>query len=361
MSLFDLLIDLHKKRGAVLETVGDRSQALRYGSRLEPEINLILHGCAVLDLQARPLIGVEGPDACRFLHGLLTNDLNGLAPGFWQPNLLCGNKGKIKHRMEVLKLAPERFVVCCEPEEGIAVGTLLDHYLVREEVTLAFLSREQIRVDLLGPRSSTMLSNLGFPEQGGMIALNGSEIQMASVPWGSQTRWGGLVPIAAAAEWLASALGSDPDCALVGTEAVEAVRIAEGLPRPGMDFGQDNFPQEAALGDHISYTKGCYIGQEPHARMYHRGHPNWQLVGLRLPETPEATANAPLFHDGSEAGRLTSVSPVAEEGLRAALGWVRHAIAEAQTPVMLGPAQAELTPFPLPHAIRRTVPETKSA
>ena len=361
MSVFDLLMDLHKNHGAVLEPVGDRFQALRYGSRLEPGINRILHGCGVLDLQIHPLIGVTGPDASRFLHGLLTNDINGLAPGHWQPNLFCGNKGKIKHRLEVLKLDPEHLVVCCEAEEGIAVGTLLDHYLVREDVTLAFLSREQIRVDLFGPKSTTTLRLLGVAEQGFPGAFGEFTFHVAPVPWGSQIRWGSLVPIAVAAEWITSALKTDPESGLVGVEAVEAVRIAEGLPRPGSDFGPDNFPQEAALGDHISYTKGCYIGQEPHARMFHRGHPNWQLVGLRLPEAVEVALDAPLFHDGSAVGRLTSVSPVTQEGKRAALGWVRHAIAEAQNPVTLESGQVELTPFPLPNVIRRTVPETGSA
>ena len=361
MSLLQPLVDLHTNRGAVLKTVGDRFQALRYGNRLEPEINPILHGCGVLDLQIRPLIEVKGPDASRFLHGLLTNDIVGLPCGRWQPNLFCGSKGKIKQRLEVLKLAAECFVICCEAEAGIAVGTLLDHYLVREDVTLAFLSREQIRVDLFGPKSTTTLHLLGVAEQGFPGSFGEFTFHVAPVPWGSQIRWGSLVPIAVAAEWITSALKTDPESGLVGVEAVEAVRIAEGLPRPGSDFGPDNFPQEAALGDHISYTKGCYIGQEPHARMFHRGHPNWQLIGLRLPETAEASADAPLFHNGNEVGCLTSVSSVAQQDKRAALGWVRHAIAEAQNPVTLESGQAELMPVPLPNTIRRTVQEAKPA
>ena len=361
MSLLQPLVDLHTNRGAVLKTVGDRFQALRYGNRLEPEINPILHGCGVLDLQIRPLIEVKGPDASRFLHGLLTNDIVGLPCGRWQPNLFCGSKGKIKQRLEVLKLAAECFVICCEAEAGIAVGTLLDHYLVREDVTLAFLSREQIRIDLFGSKSTVALHRLGIPEQACTGSFGEFEFHAAPVPWGTQTRWGCLLPIAGAAEWLASVLNSDPECDLVGTEAVDAVRIAEGLPCPGNDFGPENFPQEAALGDHISYTKGCYIGQEPHARMFHRGHPNWQLVGLRIPESVKAAAGAPLLHDGNEIGRLTSVSLITQDGMRASLGCVRHAIAEAQNPVTLESGRVELTPFPLPNTIRRTVPETKSS
>ncbi|MBQ32661.1 MAG: hypothetical protein CL923_08950 [Deltaproteobacteria bacterium] len=361
MNVFDLLMDLHKNRGAALEPIGERFQALRYGSRLEPEINRILHGCGLLDLQIRPLIGVTGPEASRFLHGLFTNDINGLPSGHWQPNLFCGNKGKIKHRMEVLKLDAERLVVCCEPEEGIAVGTLLDHYLVREDVTLALLSREQIRIDLFGVKSTRPLHRLGIPGQAFTGSSGEFAFHAAPVPWGTQARWGCLVPIAVATEWIASTLDSDPECDLVGSEAVETVRIAEGLPRPGVDFGPDNFPQEVALGDHISYTKGCYIGQESHARMFHRGHPNWQLIGLRLPETAEASADAPLFHNGNEVGCLTSVSSVAQQDKRPALGWVRHAIAEAQNPVTLESGQAELMPVPLPNTIRRTVQEAKPA
>jgi folate-binding protein YgfZ len=91
----------------------------------------------------------------------------------------------------------------------------------------------------------------------------------------------------------------------VGADAAEVVRVEHGIPQHGVDMGPDNLPGEAGIVERaVSFTKGCYIGQEPVARMYHRGRPNRRLRGLRLES--EAPAGEPVLAGGKEVGRLTS-------------------------------------------------------
>jgi tRNA-modifying protein YgfZ len=105
-----------------------------------------------------------------------------------------------------------------------------------------------------------------------------------------------------AAEALVSA-GAEP----AGPEAAEIVRIESGRPRLGADMSEDNFPGEAGIVERaVSFTKGCYVGQEPVARMFHRGHPNRHLRGLKLAAPVEPGTS--LFAGGREVGHVTSAS-----------------------------------------------------
>jgi folate-binding protein YgfZ len=93
----------------------------------------------------------------------------------------------------------------------------------------------------------------------------------------------------------------------VSPEAAEIVRIESGRPRHGVDMSEDNLPAEAGIVDRaVSFTKGCYVGQEPVARMHYKGHPNRHLRGLRLRQ--QAAPGTPLVHEGKEVGRVTSAA-----------------------------------------------------
>ena len=131
------------------------------------------------------------------------------------------------------------------------------------------------------------------------------------------------------------------------------IRITEGVPRAGVDYSTENFPQEAALGNHISYNKGCYIGQEPHARMYHRGHPNWLSVWLKIPSKSPATSGSPLFQGGKEIGQITSFGEsIKDEGFHRGIAMIRHEIAKEKKLLALAPDQQPFIEYePLPSNI----------
>jgi len=145
---------------------------------------------------------------------------------------------------------------------------------------------------------------------------------------------------------------------VVGTEALETVRIETGVPRFGADMSEENFPPEARIEDRaVSYTKGCYLGQETIARIKTYGHVNRLLVGL-LPETDAPIPRgAKLYHpdvtsvlrEHKEAGYVTSsvYSPALKRII--ALGYVNRKIEEPGTRVTIGddaPIQATVTTLP---------------
>ena len=122
-------------------------------------------------------------------------------------------------------------------------------------------------------------------------------------------------------------MSEEPETGLVGQDSLKDLQTHLGHPQFGMDYGVENFPQEAALGDHISFNKGCYVGQEPHARMYHRGHPNWILVQLQLPEDMVVSSGVKLYVEDQKVGTLTSLSSIQEQDFRNGIGMIRHQIA----------------------------------
>ena len=110
----------------------------------------------------------------------------------------------------------------------------------------------------------------------------------------------------------------------ITAETRETLRIEHGVPRFGVDFDGSNLPAEAGVVERaVSFTKGCYIGQEPIVRLAHRGHANRELHRLQLDELP--VLPAALLEGEREVGRLTSVAGVPEGGA-AALGYVRRSV-----------------------------------
>ena len=167
------------------------------------------------------------------------------------------------------------------------------------------------------PRELTLLERpLARPEVGWHAGPLGA--QLLAAPESARAAWdaavaGGAVPIGAATR--------------------ETLRIERGLPRFGIDFDGSNLPAEAGVVERaISFTKGCYIGQEPIVRLAHRGHANRELHRLRLDAPPELPAT--LQEGEREVGRLTSSAGLPEGGA-AALGYVRRAVADGAQLVAL--------------------------
>ena len=335
------LNDWHQRQGATIREIDSNGVILRYGSNSVEEINALLETCGAFDQRARWLLSVTGPDTATYLQGLVTQDAVAQEVGTLLPALICETKGKIQHRVELLRASANEFWVSCEPGEGVAVGRLLDQFHIREDVTFSLKSKTHFRVDLVGPQAPEVAH-----------ALDGTATWFSGT-WGSRPLRVAVVPLESGLAFL-EALQAHPQAQWVGEEAWEQVRIHEGLPRFGVEYGAGQFAQEAGLGEHISYTKGCYIGQEPNARMYHRGRPNWQLSGVKLPLTLRPELPTPLLHEGEACGEIRSLSEVDDGGFHRGIAWVRLAVAESLPSLTLAthPDQP-ISSFPLPHRITR--------
>lgn len=255
---------------------------------------------------------VAGEDRGRFLNGYLTCDVTALTPGAGAYGFFTSAQGRILADAVVTARVSEIRL-------AVPVGRaafLLDHlqrYVLAERVTLS-------RVD---DEIAWLLVGAGLPELaaavlGGLPQGIGGELpsEVAGVAARTVRRLDLSVPVGAvhvptaAAESVATALlaaGAEP----VTEDAVEALRVAAGVPRYGVDFDDRNFPQETGREDAVSYTKGCYLGQEVVARIHYRGHVNHELRGLVFDGDAAPEPGAVLTHDGEEVGRLGSVAATA--------------------------------------------------
>lgn len=308
-----------EKHGAEFTEVESVKLPLHYASGIQKEFETLYNQAGVLDLKAFHLIQVEGPEAENFLQRMVSNDLEKLEPGRLQANLLSTHKGKILFQLELYKQSPETFIILCNAGEGPYVGGYLDHYHIQEDLEMTLLNPQWSRCDLIGPKAQETIESIGG--QPGVWNFESQDVITISHTLGGVPRLINLIPTSAYIAFLEVA---QKQTCLVGVNAFEQVRVAERVPRYGIDYTRDNFPQEAALSDHISYSKGCYIGQETHARMYHRGHPNWQSVAIEASDQLDLQAEQELFFEQKAIGRITSLCQFSLEGKRRGIAFIKY-------------------------------------
>jgi tRNA-modifying protein YgfZ len=261
---------------------------------------------AALDRSARAILLVEGPDAAAYLNGQLTNEVEGLAEGTGCYAALLDRKGHIQSDMRVLRLAADEIWLDLDPGGAAGVLKHLRTYSVGHDAELEDRSEDWAIVSLIGPRS---LAAAGFepldPEHAHRLrAWDGIEVRGVRTDLGLD-----LIVAAADAERLRSLLGA-AGVVDVSEAAVEILRVESGRPRFGAEITSELMPAEAGIVERaIDFEKGCYIGQEPVARLHYRGKPNRRLRGVRL--SAPAKAGETLSVGDREVGSIASacVSP----------------------------------------------------
>jgi len=282
---------------------------------LDAQYRQLREECGLLDRSRRGKLLVTGPEAAEYLQGQLTNDVEGLAPGEGRYAALLDRKGHIQADMRVLRLDPDRVWLDTEAEALEAASRHLQTYKIGREVEIADLSGERALFSLLGPRSVEVAGTAALPEHaheatrvGGVECLavgtaDGIDL-IVGVP---DSPSGDLADELERVREALTAAGAVP----VGAGAAEILRIEAGRPRFGLEMTTETMPAEAGIVEQaVDFAKGCYIGQEPVARLHYKGRPNRRLRGLEL--SAPAEPGAPLRLGEREVGRLggSCVSPV---------------------------------------------------
>jgi folate-binding protein YgfZ len=272
---------------------------------LDAQYRQLREECGLLDRGDRGKLLVSGPEAAEYLQGQLTNDVEALQPGEGQYAALLDRKGHMQADMRVLRLAAEEIWVDTEPEAMAAAARHLQMYKVGREVEVADVGAERAILSLIGPRSAEIAGGSVLPENASeQTAVAGTECVAVGTTTGVD-----LIAVAAEAGRLREALLTG-GAVEVSAEAAEILRIEAGVPRYGAEMGAETMPAEAGIVETaVSFTKGCYIGQETVARLHYKGRPNRHLRGLRL--SAPASPGAELRLGEKEVGRLggSCVSP----------------------------------------------------
>ncbi|HEX5852462.1 MAG TPA: glycine cleavage T C-terminal barrel domain-containing protein [Solirubrobacteraceae bacterium] len=287
------------------------------------EHRALVEGCGLFDRSERGKLALSGAGAVEFLNGQVTNELATLAPGDGRYAAFLTHKGKMLGDLRVLAVggpgarSPAELLLDTERSALQALFDMIRRFKVGYDVELHKRTLQRGLLSLIGPEAGAVIA--GATTLGGATALGGAselgEVEHANV----EVEAGGVAALAvrtdvgvdllceaADTERLASTLrerGAVP----VGEPAAECVRIERGRPRYGIDLDDTVIPQEAGLNERaVSFTKGCYVGQETVARLFYKGKPNRHLRGLRL-SAPAATGDELLLGE-RVVGRLGSVT-----------------------------------------------------
>jgi folate-binding protein YgfZ len=312
---------------------------------------------ARLDRSDRGRLLLTGADRRSYLQGLLTNDIAALEPGRGCYAAYLTPQGRMIADMLVYELG-DAILITSVAGVGALVLQRLDELVFAEDVQVADISATHAQFAIVGPAASTVVPGLlnlhtaaleNLPEHGCVRhTFDDESVIVTRITDPGVPGFEVYAPAARAAEIIRRADAADVP-ALTADDA-ETLRIEAGIPRFGRDMDEDTIPLEAGIEDRaISFTKGCYVGQEVIVRVLHRGHGRVarRLVGLRVDAATPPAAGAAVIVDSGHGGRVTSAtwSPIA--GAPIALAYVPRESAEPGTRVTVGEAPAVVIPLPV--------------
>jgi folate-binding protein YgfZ len=308
------------------------------------ELEAALSACALAERSDLGRSLATGPDILDLLHRLTTADLASLAELRGKPAVMTTPKGRIVQRLFVHRLGGGAGVLLVSGPGGAErVRSHLESYTFREDTGLTDVTETWSCLALLGPKARDAVAAAGLPTPDAYVSARGSlegvELQVLGhdglselglsivVPGpGAPVVWGHLVEAI-------SRTGGRP----AGYRAVAAWRVLRGLPENGTELTENHNPLEAGLWDAVSFSKGCYVGQEVVARLNTYDKVTRDLRGLVLTaEGGPPEPRTPLFAGTRRVGEVTSALIPPGRSSTAALGYVRREHSTAGTELTVG-------------------------
>jgi folate-binding protein YgfZ len=268
------------------------------------EYRVITEGCGLFDRSVRGKLSLSGSEARSFLQGQVTNDVEALLPGSGCYAAFLTPKGKMLGDVRILA-AEDELLLDTERVALQPLFNLIRRGLIGYQAELHKRTLECGLLSLIGPQSVALA---GVQHLGDAPENSHAPVRIATVEARAIRTDLGVDLLCdsihtAEMENALRELGAEP----VGEDAVECLRIEGGRPRYGIDLDETVIPQEAGLNERaVSFSKGCYVGQETVARLHWRGKPNRHLRGLRL--TASAQTGQELWSEERVVGRLGSVA-----------------------------------------------------
>jgi len=309
----------------------------------ENAVRAVHEACGLVDRSERGKLALTRADAKEFLNGQVTNDVLALEPGTGCYAAFLTPKGKMLGDLRVLDLGDELWL---DTERGSlqALFDMIRRYKIGYDVELHKRTLERALLSLVGPGARDVAGARELPsaEHSSMRARRGgADVVLVATADGVDAICAAEDADAVRAAFVEAGAVEVPE------DAAEIVRVEAGRPRYGIDLDDTVIPQEAGLNERaVSFTKGCYVGQETVARLHYRGKPNRHLRGLRL--HGEAATGDALRLGEREVGRVGSVVESPRLG-RVALAIVRRE-AEPGAEVRVGEDGATATVVELPFA-----------
>jgi tRNA-modifying protein YgfZ len=323
---------------------------------LVAQTRALLHGAALVDASAHQSYVVTGKHRVDLIQRISSNDVKKLNPGEGHANCFTTNKGRIVDWVRVF-VKDDAVLLITSPGNGEHVVKWLDRYTITEDFKLREVTDDVALLHVVGPAAATIVGT--HVASGGAAAVRDAkpfsvmqgrvgahDLQVIRTE-GLTTAPGFLLFCERAqAPDIATALLilAEPDGLVAcGPQAFDAARIHEGLPLFARELGEEFHPLEAGLWGSVSFTKGCYVGQEVIARLNTYDKVMKQLARLVLSSGAGLTTPMKLFANGQDAGVITSLAgpPLLDEWR--ALGYVKKRALQSGAPIVVGAPDATIT------------------
>src|SRR5262245_25448145 len=322
-----------------------------------PAYDAARHRAAFLDRSDRARVVVSGADRASYLQGLLTNDIVALKAGEGCYAAYLTPQGRLIADLDVYELGD---VILLTMDRAVKerVLTKLDQFIFSEDVQLGDVTDTFAQIAVVGPDAAAAVAKvlggpsadalIGLPEHGNLrTAWNGDPVIVTRIADVGEPGYDVFVDRRKADAFI-SAIASAGAAAL-DEQTAETIRIEAGVPRFTRDMDEETIPLEAGIESRaISFSKGCYVGQEVIVRVLHRGHGRVarKLVGLIVAAGQPPVVGAVVRSGDREIGSITSStwSPALQKPI--ALGYVHRDFVMPGTTVIVGGAPAEVTTLP---------------
>ncbi|HKS30337.1 MAG TPA: aminomethyltransferase family protein [Pyrinomonadaceae bacterium] len=323
------LDEAHRRAGASMQEQDGWLMPASYGDVMAEYRAVREAGAGLIDLSSRGRIEVGGSEAVLFLNGLITNDVKALSDNAWMLAAFPNVQGRMLATARVLHEG-ETFLFDTEAVTREQIMKTLGRFTLAGDFSVRDVTNETALVSVQGGTAGEVVravlgEEAASVERGRIVHAEheGSQVSIMRATHTAEdgfdlfTSAEGSVPL-----WEAlSKAGARP----VGFDALELLRIEAGLPRYGIDIDETKVVLETGLDDAVSFTKGCYIGQEIIARIHFRGHVAKRLAGV-LPDTEAEVRVGDKLRtvEGKEIGWITSAARSPRLNRMVALGYVKY-------------------------------------
>ncbi len=299
---------------------------------------------ALFDRSGLGKVTVTGRDRLTFLQGMLTNDVKALQAGDGAPAAFLDAHGKVMALLAVYA-APDRVLIELPADMTEKTLQILDHYLISEKAYFETADDAFAILSLQGPSARALLEGLSGgpidlpPYAHVEVSVGGVPVRVINRAEGPASGFHCWVPADRAEMLRGTVVGAGAVPA--GPDTLDVLRVEAGQPWYPQDVDDSVILPETRLEGLVSYTKGCYIGQETVARVKYRGHVNRALSGLAIEGDRVPEAGARVTADGKDIGRVTSAVRSIALGRPIALGYVRREHFEPDSAVTVADAAGE--------------------
>jgi folate-binding protein YgfZ len=316
------------------------------------EFHALLSGAGVFDMSWQAKLVISGKDRTRWANGMVTNNIRDLAPDRGVYSFILTPQGRNQGDLVIYNRG-DYLLATTDREQADAITAVLRRYIIMDKVEIEDISNKLASLGIGGPQTLEVLSSIAIGidiaalQRGQVVdtVWHDVGISVVRIPHPQSKAyeiW--LAPENVEKLWDAlTSAGAQP----VGSDALEMYRIARCMPRYGVDLRERDLPQETGQEHALSFTKGCYIGQEIVERIRSRGNVHRTLIGLEVQGEPPPPG-AKILADGKEVGEITSAArvPFADGERTLALGYLRREAANPGATVKVGEQRATVHALP---------------